>query len=37
MKLIDRLTQQTLDVEELLHIDAIVPERYVLEMDWQFQ
>lgn len=37
MKLIDRLTQQTLDVEELLHIDAIVPERYVLEMDWPFQ
>lgn len=37
MKLIDRLTQQTLAAEELLHIDAIVPERYVLATDWEFQ
>ena len=28
MKLIDRLTQQSLQAEELLHLDAIVPERY---------
>jgi len=37
MKLIDRLTQQTVDAEELLHVDAIVPERYVLAMDWELQ
>ncbi|WP_151816886.1 hypothetical protein [Acinetobacter junii] len=37
MKLIDRLTQQSLQAEELLHLDAIVPERYVLEQDEQIQ
>ncbi|WP_218698239.1 hypothetical protein [Acinetobacter harbinensis] len=37
MKLIDRLTQQSLAAEELLHVDAIVPERYVLATDWKFQ
>lgn len=37
MKLIDRLTQQTLAAEELLHVDAVVPERYVLAMDWRVQ
>lgn len=37
MKLIDRLTQQSLAAEELLHIDAIVTERYVLATDWEFQ
>ena len=37
MKLIDRLTQQSLAAEELLHVDAIVPERYVLATDWEVQ
>ena len=37
MKLIDRLTQQSLQAEELLHLDAIVPERYVLEQDEKIQ
>jgi len=37
MKLIDRLTQQSLQAEELLHLDAIVPERYILEQDEQIQ
>lgn len=37
MKLIDRLTQQFLAAEELLHVDAIVPERYVLATDWELQ
>ena len=37
MKLIDRLTQQPLQAEELLHFDAIVPERYVLKQDEQIQ
>lgn len=37
MKLLDRITQQIIDSKELLHIDAIIPQRYILTTDWQYK
>lgn len=36
MKLLDRITQQMINSEELLHLDAIIPQRYVLAEDWKY-
>lgn len=35
MKLLDRITQRIIDSNELLHIDVIIPQRYILTEDWQ--
>src|SRR5690606_24814777 len=36
MKLLDRVTQQIINSEELLHSDAVIPQRYVLAEDWKY-
>ena len=36
MKLLDRITQQMINSEELLHLNAIIPQRYVLAEDWKY-
>ena len=36
MKLLDRITQQIINSEELLHLDAIIPQRYILAEDWKY-
>jgi len=36
MKLLDRITQQIINSEELLHSDAIIPQRYILAEDWKY-
>jgi hypothetical protein len=36
MKLLDRITQQMINSEELLHLDAIIPQRYILAEDWKY-
>ncbi len=36
MKLLDRITQQIINSDELLHLDAIIPQRYILAEDWKY-
>lgn len=36
MKLLDRITQQIINSEELLHLNAVTPQRYVLAEDWKY-
>ena len=37
MKLLDRLTEKTIDTRQLASMGTVTAQRYVLQEDWEYQ